>query len=335
MTTLGIGDLARSYVLKGQNFELKAQATRLATELATGQTSDVAGRLSGDFIYLSEIERNISTLASYRTAITEAQTTASAIQTVLDTVHTKAGNLANTLIANGNNPRPNAISFASKEAAETLGHLTAALNTTHAGRSLFSGAASDQRALASGGDMLAAIIPALAGAGDANTVVAALDAWFDTPGGGFETLGYLGGATAISAIPIGEGEAIALDLRADHTALRDVLKAVTLAAVADDPALGLSQSDRVSLQSKSIETLLTAQTGVTDIQGTLGFAEARLEERAVQNSAQRSGLDYAKNALLGVDPYETATRLEAVQFQLESLYTVTARMSRLSLMDYL
>ena len=166
MTTLGIGDLARSYVLKGQNFELKAQATRLATELATGQTSDVAGRLSGDFIYLSEIERNISTLASYRTAITEAQTTASAIQTVLDTVHTKAGNLANTLIANGNNPRPNAISFASKEAAETLAHLTAALNTTHAGRSLFSGAASDQRALATGADMLAAIIPALAGAGD-------------------------------------------------------------------------------------------------------------------------------------------------------------------------
>jgi flagellar hook-associated protein 3 FlgL len=36
-----------------------------------------------------------------------------------------------------------------------------------------------------------------------------------------------------------------------------------------------------------------------------------------------------------VDPYEAATKLEAAQSQLEALYTVTARLSRLNLVDFL
>jgi flagellar hook-associated protein 3 FlgL len=35
------------------------------------------------------------------------------------------------------------------------------------------------------------------------------------------------------------------------------------------------------------------------------------------------------------DPYQAATELELAQTQLEAVYTLTARLSRLSLSDYL
>ncbi len=46
-------------------------------------------------------------------------------------------------------------------------------------------------------------------------------------------------------------------------------------------------------------------------------------------------MEIARTELIGADPYDTATEMEAVQGQLETLYTVTARLSRLSLADFL
>lgn len=83
------------------------------------------------------------------------------------------------------------------------------------------------------------------------------------------------------------------------------------------------------------EDLLTSQGALTAVRADLGYAESRLDESKVRLSAERASFEMSRNELLGVDPYETATRLEAVQFQLESLYTVTARLSQLSLVRYL
>jgi flagellar hook-associated protein 3 FlgL len=44
---------------------------------------------------------------------------------------------------------------------------------------------------------------------------------------------------------------------------------------------------------------------------------------------------FAKTGLLEIDPFEAATKLEEVQFQLQSLYSVTVRMSQLSLVKFL
>jgi flagellar hook-associated protein 3 FlgL len=46
-------------------------------------------------------------------------------------------------------------------------------------------------------------------------------------------------------------------------------------------------------------------------------------------------LEIARADLVAIDPFEAATRMEAAQTQLETLYSVTARLSRLSLVDFL
>lgn len=52
-------------------------------------------------------------------------------------------------------------------------------------------------------------------------------------------------------------------------------------------------------------------------------------------SAQRTSLEIAQNELSSADPYDTVMRLEETQFRLESLYTITARLSELSLVGFL
>ena len=56
---------------------------------------------------------------------------------------------------------------------------------------------------------------------------------------------------------------------------------------------------------------------------------------AIRNAAEASALQIARNGLVAADPYDTATAIQAVQTQIETLYTLTARLSRLSLTDYL
>ena len=80
------------------------------------------------------------------------------------------------------------------------------------------------------------------------------------------------------------------------------------------------------------EILLSAAEHVfTD----LGYAEARIEDSKVRQEAEASSLEIARNTLLGVDPFDVATRLTDAQQRLESLYAVTARLSRLTLSDFL
>ena len=80
---------------------------------------------------------------------------------------------------------------------------------------------------------------------------------------------------------------------------------------------------------------MTSQDRLSALRADVGFAEARIEEAQTRNSAARVGLETARNQLLVADPYETAIRLEEAQFQLESLYSVTARTARLSLLNFL
>jgi flagellar hook-associated protein 3 FlgL len=61
----------------------------------------------------------------------------------------------------------------------------------------------------------------------------------------------------------------------------------------------------------------------------------RIETIITRNEVSRSTLDLAKQEFLAVDPFEAATKLEDVQFRLQSVYAVTASSANLSLVNFL
>ena len=182
--------------------------------------------------------------------------------------------------------------------------------------------------------MLDALRTEVAGETTLAGVQAVFDTWFG-PGGDFEMIGYTGDTKDLSAFALGNGESVDLALRGDDASVRVLLKNAAMAALASDTSLGFDQTLQSEIVVAAGEGLAFQQNGLTEIRADLGYAQSRIEESATRIAAERTSFQMARTELLSVDPYETVTRLEDVQFQLEGLYTVTARLSRLSLTDYL
>ena len=66
-----------------------------------------------------------------------------------------------------------------------------------------------------------------------------------------------------------------------------------------------------------------------------GLTQNQIAEAEAQNSSATTALEIAQVDLIGVDDYDAATRLSAAQTRLETIYAITARMSALSLVNYL
>ncbi|UYV37583.1 flagellin [Rhodobacteraceae bacterium D3-12] len=335
MPLYSIGDMASSFMLRRQNVSMNAELAKLTEEMASGQAADVSKHLNGNYSYLGDVERNLRLLEGFDTAAKEASSFTSAMQSALEKVQQTTTTLSSDLILAGNTNLPQGMEAASNNARGELSAILSALNTNVAGRALFSGASTDTATFASADDFLSHLRTEISGLTSLHDIKTAIDAWFDTSGGGFETDGYLGATTDLSPFLVGEGETVTLALRGDTQVIRDLLKSTAMAALAADPALGYSTNLQSAMIVSAGESLITSQSELVGVRADLGYAEARIEESKTRVSAEKTSFEISRNELLGVDLYDTATRLKAVQFQLESLYTATARLSGLSLVEYL
>jgi flagellar hook-associated protein 3 FlgL len=306
----------------------------LTQELSTGRTSDVSTRLGGDYSHLADIDRSLARLAGFSLSAKEAATFGSAAQSRLEQLHDVSNSLARAIVSVIPSNLKSVRDHASMQASEALDRSISALNGTVAGRSIFGGIATDQAPLADSETLLTALKGAIAGASTADSIIQAADNWFDDPNG-FRAQMYLGSDTDIAPIHVGPGQSVTMPLRADDEAFRHMLRNVALAALGADASLGFDADLQNDLLRKTGEQMFSDQSVLVALRTDLGFAEARIEEASTRNASAQAGLEMSRGALLEADPYETATRLEEVQFQLESLYSVTVRTSRLSLLNYL
>ncbi|MEO1710281.1 MAG: flagellin, partial [Pseudomonadota bacterium] len=222
----------------------------------------------------------------------------------------------------------------SDDAIVEMDAVLSAINTQSGGRSLFSGAATDGPAITTSDVILDAARTVLAGAQTPEEIITALDDWFDDPNG-FRQTAYLGSDADLAGFRVADGETVDLALSADDAVFADILKPLVLAAVTSDDTFDLAPEDKRALLSDAGQNILTAQSHLTTTQAQVGSVQARIDTFLTRNATEQTALEFAKGALLQADPYETATQLEAVQFQLQGLYTVTARTADLSLVNFI
>lgn len=334
MNMTSIGDLAQSLMLRHRSVELKQTISNLSQELSSGQVSDVSSRLGDDFSYLSDIDRNLARLGGYSIAANEAAFFTNASQLSLERLQDLSSSLSNALLANtpsGLHPVSQNIGM---QAMSDLESAISALNGSAGGRSLFAGTATDRQPLASADVMMSELKTLVAGLGSAAAVETAVKDWFSDPAG-FKAVMYAGSDDTLAPIQIGSGQEVALSLKADDQAFRDMMSNMAIAALASDPTVGFDKATQTELFRTAGTGLLGSQDQLTGVRADLGFAQARIEEAGIRNATARTGLEFARNTLLQADPFETATKLEEAQFQLETLYTVTVRSSQLSLLNFM
>ncbi len=126
-----------------------------------------------------------------------------------------------------------------------------------------------------------------------------------------------------------------MDIKAIDPDLRQVILFTTIAALADDTVLGFDTLTQAELFRETGQALLVAQDDVISLRADVGFVEARVEKIVTRNEAERTSLEFARAGLIEADPFDTATKLEAAQFQLQSLYSVTVRNAQLRFVNFL
>lgn len=334
MTLTSYGDLAQVHLTRHQGSALRQRMTQLTQELASGQSADVARHLRGSLTELGSIAHQMTVQNSYRSAAREAGIFTAAMQIALDQVQSRATDLGASAALAATTTGPAAVSATANEARGALDAMLAALNTDVAGRPVFGGTEVSDLPLGSGAALLDAARLAVSGAADVTALGAALDTFFG-PGGGFETAIYRGSSDDPAPYRLGNGASVQLSLRGDDPALRGALRDTVMAALADDAALGFGTSSRMEMIRQAGTGLLTGSDSIAAIRAHLGHAEARIEQAATRIGAELSALEMTRATLTAVDPFETAHELERAQFQLETIYTLTARSARLNLVNFL
>ena len=337
MSMMSVGDMALSFQLRKQNAELKQQMIERNKEVITGQAYDLGKRVTGDFMSLAAVDRSLAMLNAYDTAATEAELYSTTSQAALGVMTDMAQEIAPLLLSSVTNSSYTSQEAVAKDARQKLEASISALNTQVAGRYAFSGIATDQAPLVDADTMLADLMTATAAAVDVPSFVAAVDAWFDAPagGGGFLDLAYGGSTVTLDAFRIGPDETAQASITAADQPVRDTLKGLAMAAMIDLGVFGSSVPARGEIAVAAGSAILGADSGMVGLRADLGTVESKIAEAQTRNSAERAALEIARVDQISVDPFDTATALQALTTQMESLYTLTARISRLSFVDFM
>lgn len=330
-----VGDLARTLVLRSHQTRLNAKMDNLAVEISTGFVTDKATHLGGDVTGLLSIDRTLAKLETYRVNTSEASMMTSTMQTTLDEIQNRTESLSQDLLKVELTQTDEMFNTLSASAESSLDQMMNALNRSIGGRFLFSGTATDTPPLVDSETLLSELETVLAGQTTSAGVEAALDTWFDTAGGGFETFAYKGATTALAPLRLSDTDSAQLDIRADDQVFRETLKAVSKAVLASNDTLGFSTDVRTELISGAALDLQSNQAQLVELRAGLGALEGRIEETVTRNSSERTAMMIARTELVGSDQYEAATAYENTRSQLEAIYAITARSSRMSLVEYL
>lgn len=332
MTAVSLGDLARTFMLRRQNVALKSEAQRLSLEVVTGTAADVRKKVGGDLGPIGGIDSSLAILAARKSVTSEASLIATGMQTALSAIDTAASALALDLTSHGANGSAMTIDQIGAEAQEAFRSAISALNTRIGDRSIFAGNRPQSAAVADADTILAALDAAILGATTAEDVELAISNWFDDAGG---YAAQTAAGDPLAPISVSATATVRLTVTADDSVLKDTLKGLAMAAMLDRGAVATSPTERATLARVAGDRLLQGQVSRVDQLARVGLAQEKIDEAATANAAETTSLQIARTDVLGVDGYETATRLEATQTQIETLYSLTSRLSRMSLVDYL
>jgi len=329
-----IGDLASFMLSSRFQTALGDGANTAAQEATTGLAKNKARHLGGATMAVSLLDRKAVLVEQHQRGIAEAAIFGGTTQSVLARIQEQSEQLVGSLSLVSQLETRSEAKMLSDNGAEVFVDTVNVLNAQVAGRYLFSGSATNSQPLPPGSELLAMLRLDASGAASAQDVALVVDAWFDDPGGPFETA-YGGSETGFMSLPLSTVQSATFGLRADDDAIRDALKGLAKSALAADPGSGLSVTEQKLLLEDARTELNMANGRLIEERSSLGLTEAAIEKARQSSEAELSRLASDRLALVGIDQFEAASEFEAAQQQLDVFYRVAARQGRTSLAEYL
>lgn len=335
MRVNGGSDLARLQALQKQAFATRNRLDVAAREMTSNLKASRFDATGGNLTRLHALERALDRNAVFSQTISLTELRLEIMQESLGQILGPAEDLAIDISETvGKGDYATALLHAGtarRNFAATVG----LLNTQVAGQSLFAGTATDSAALAPADAILADLDALAAGAPDAATAIAAIDAYFARPAGAFYASGYIGATDDLTPVQIGEGQRVDYGMRADNDKLVAMLRAQAMAAVVDGGAFPGNQAEQMAMMAESGARMLAAKEGILDLRAGVGSLQETVERAKAQRVSERDTLDLARTRIVVTDPLEAASAYQALQIQLEAIYTVTSRLANLRFANFM
>jgi flagellar hook-associated protein 3 FlgL len=135
------------------------------------------------------------------------------------------------------------------------------------------------------------------------------------------------------SVRVGINQRVNLPATANDDSIRNVYAAIV--SVVTLSTGQLNDGAFKALVDDAAAKLSSAVQGLGDMQAELGISQKALQNAKEQMTMRKTWLNSAIQMSESVDPYEVATRVNGLMNQLEASYSVTGRISRLSLLNYL
>jgi flagellar hook-associated protein 3 FlgL len=328
---------------------LSAQ-TNLATaeqEVSTGTYANVGlqlGESTGQDLSLRADESMMQTISATNNV---ASTRLSSTQTILGNLQTNAQDFLNSLISAAGTTSAATL----QNTAETsLQSLISGLNTSVNGQYIFAGINTGTIPItdyyASGSPNQASVDSAFSSAFGFSQTSASVSSITGTQMQSFLSTQFpnlfqgtnwtsnwsSASDTAISS-QISETQTENTSVGANQSAFQELAQAYTM--VADLGTQNLSSDALSAVTATATSLVQQAITGLTNTQAGLGVVQSNVSTANDQMSVQMSILTTQINNLESVDPFQASTQVTDLQTQIETAYSLTAQLQKLSLVNYL
>jgi flagellar hook-associated protein 3 FlgL len=345
VSNLALQNAMRLTIGRGQN-----EIQKLNTEIVTGRYSDIGlalGAKTSNSVTLNSDVTRLNSILDSNALVTQRL---SASQSALDMMSDAAQQMLEAFIAVNGSDDANRLLIAQRDVESALGAYTIAGNTSANGEYLFSGINTNTQPLedylAAGSAPKAAFDatflghfgfaqddPAAAGITVPqmeNFISNVLEPTFT--GAAWNTDWSSASDTNVSS-RILKNEVVDSSTNANSQGMRNfALAAVIGVELLNSP---ISAEVRTAVNASAIKYAGSAVTGIDNQRSTLGVSENRITKANTALESQLRIITLHLGEIEGVDAYEASTRMNSLLAQVETSYTLTARIQQMSLMNYL
>lgn len=355
MTMIRVSTMSLARQTRNNVALMQSEMMKLQQELSTGSKIDVAGENGSRTATLLNLRNTIDEIEQFNVNLTSQSARLATMQEALTQARTAAQTVRDLALAASGSQSETSNATISGAATDAIKTITNMLNSSQSGRFLFAGTRFDQQPLqqpdsaaASGlspNDAMAQVITAFGGTA-ALTSAADVDALIDGPNGisalfndthvpaaGNYSNTFFNGSTTPVVGRVDGDVTISYDATAGDQGVRDLMQGLYM--LSSIPSGGVTEEAYQQLSARSMELINSGLEKLTQSQSLLGLNEQTVARTQDNMKVQKGLVNNQIVKLEEADPYESSLRLDVLKTQLESTFSVTASLGKMSLINYL
>lgn len=315
-----------------QNAEIRAELQKSSQEAVTGRSANPLEATRGRIGDALTLQSSITDVARHRAAGGLAGARIDGASSAVALVREAIVGLAPEGRAALAQADSGAMDAVRARAEGTLSQMFGVLNQRQGERYLFSGTQTNTAPLSGIDQLLDAVSGEISAATDAADAQTRVTTFFDDPSGGFTQDIYQGSTGAGPRLHISDNQSLSPLPKADDPVFKDIMQG--LAMISESISAG-TEAEQKAIAEAGMNLIDTGLENLLRIEARLGATRQNVDQIDSALQAEEQLLTASEQRLLGVDTFEAAARLQALEGQLQASYTITGRLGSLNLTNFL